>query len=61
MSADVAGVPSPTERWRTLALYLFLFGAAGTSIELVFLEHMESPWQWTPLVLLGAGLVTGAT
>ena len=47
------------ETWRKLALYLFLFGVAGTSTELVLLEHMEDPWQWTPVVLLVAGFVSG--
>lgn len=49
----------PMERWRRLTLYLFLFGVVGITIELVLLEHMEELWQWTPLVLLAAGLALG--
>lgn len=39
---------------------LVLLGAAGLSAELVLLEHYESVWQWSPLVVLGAVLVVGA-
>ncbi|WP_419942781.1 hypothetical protein [Candidatus Palauibacter sp.] len=46
--------------WRRLALGLFLFGCGGTAAELLLLEHFEDPWQWTPIVLLGLGIVAGA-
>lgn len=45
------------ETWRRLALYLLLFGIAGTSVELLFLGHFEDWWQWAPLALFGLGLV----
>lgn len=48
------------ETWRTLALYLLLFGITGTAAELVLLEHMETVWQWTPIALLGGGLLSGS-
>jgi hypothetical protein len=28
----------------------------ATGIELLLIEHFESVWQWTPIVLLGLGL-----
>jgi hypothetical protein len=37
-----------------------LVGAAGLLAELLLLEHWELGWQLTPLVLLGAALLTGA-
>ncbi len=49
------------ELWRRLGLYLLLFGIAGTTTELVFLEHMEDRLQWTPVVLLGLGFLVGAS
>ena len=49
-----------TEIWRRLAFYLLLFATLGTGIELIFLEHLEDPWQWAPIALLGVGLVLGA-
>lgn len=42
---------------RQAVLALFLFGAAGSLLELVLLEHVEDPWQWAPLVLLGLSLL----
>ena len=48
---------APVEVWRRLTLLLFLFGTAGTAIELLLLEHFEDPWQWAPLALLAAGTV----
>jgi hypothetical protein len=53
---DPGGRRRPTvERWRHLALYVFLVGVAGTSAELVFLEHFEDAWQWAPMALLASG------
>ena len=37
-----------------------LVGAGGLLLELLLLEHWDSRWQWTPLVLLGVVLVLGA-
>ncbi len=48
------------EPWRRLALYLLLVGTAGVAVELVLMEHYEDVWQWTPIALLGGGLVLGA-
>lgn len=52
-------VARDAELWRRLGLYLLLFGIAGTTTELVLLEHMEDRLQWTPLVLLALGLLVG--
>ena len=46
--------------WRSLAMWLFLFGCGGTAAELLLLEHFEDPWQWTPIALLGLGAAAGA-
>ena len=45
---------------RRVLLALVAFGAAGLVAELVLLEHYESAWQFTPLVLLVAVLVAVA-
>ena len=45
---------------RRVLLALVAFGAAGLVAELVLLEHYESAWQYTPLVLLGLTLVAVA-
>ena len=34
-----------------------MFGAIGTSVELLLLGHFESGWERLPLVLLGAGVL----
>ena len=47
------------ETWRKLGLALLLFGMAGVLLELYFLGHFEDTPQWTPLALLGVGLVLG--
>lgn len=44
---------------RRLLLALVLFGGTGLLLELLLLEHYDEPWQWTPLVLLVAGLASG--
>lgn len=33
--------------------------AAGLLLELLLLEHWDSPWQWVPLALLAATLALG--
>lgn len=38
-------------------LALVAFGCAGLGLEMVLLEHWEAPTQWTPLILLSAGLL----
>jgi hypothetical protein len=45
---------------RRLMLALVGIGAAGLEVELLLLEHYESVWQFTPLVLLGVILVAAA-
>ncbi len=47
----------PNLGWRRLALWLLIFGQAGVLLELLFLEHYEDVWQWTPLALLSGGLI----
>lgn len=42
---------------RRLLLGLVVLGALGLEAELLLLEHYESVWQFTPLVLLGAAIV----
>ncbi len=37
-----------------------MLGSAGTLVELLLLEHVESFTQWVPLVLLALGTVCGA-
>ena len=46
--------------WRRLALALLVFGEAGVLVELWLLGHYEDAWQWTPLVLIAAGLAGAA-
>lgn len=42
---------------RAVLLLALVIGMAGTIIELFLLEHTEDTWQWTPIVLLGLGLL----
>jgi hypothetical protein len=49
--------PGPLRRG---LLALWLLGAVGLTAELLLLEHFESVWQWIPLVVLGAGIASGA-
>ncbi len=41
---------------RGLLLALFAFGVAGSSVELLLLEHTEDVWQLSPLILMGLSL-----
>lgn len=45
---------------RRLLLGLLLFGMIGLIAELALLEHVESVWQWIPLVALALGFLAGA-
>ena len=45
---------------RHLLLGIVVLGAVGLEVELLLLEHYESAWQFTPLVLLGVVLVSAA-
>lgn len=54
MTSDVVA------RLRRILLALVLLSIVGLLLELILLEHYDSAWQWTPLVLLGAALVSTA-
>jgi hypothetical protein len=45
---------------RRLLVALVLFGIVGLAAELVLLEHVDSVWQWVPLVVLALGFLAGA-
>ena len=46
------------EPLRKLLLFTLVFSIVGTLIELLLLEHFEDAWQWAPIALLGAALLT---
>lgn len=46
---------------RTILLWALVLGAAGMMAELLLIGHDESATQFVPLVLLGAGIVLGAS
>ena len=48
-------MPSPL---RTLLLLILVVSLVGTISELLLLEHFEDPWQWTPIALMLAALLT---
>ena len=48
---------SDVEPLRRFMLFIFTFGALGTGIELLLLEHVEDSWQIVPLALLGLSVV----
>ena len=48
-------MPSPL---RTLLLVILVVSLVGTISELLLLEHFEDPWQWTPIALMMAALLT---
>lgn len=37
-------------------LAIFVLGCLGAGAELLLLGHTEKAWQWTPIVLIAAGL-----
>lgn len=37
-----------------------MIGAVGLTVELFLLEHIESIWQWSPFMALGATVAGGA-
>ncbi|MEO6527674.1 MAG: hypothetical protein ABIP93_13670 [Gemmatimonadaceae bacterium] len=45
---------------RRVMLAIVLIGAGGLELELLLIEHFESAWQFTPLVLLAGVLGLGA-
>ena len=42
---------------RRALVAIVVLGTAGLLAELALLEHWDDPWQWAPLVLLGAGFL----
>lgn len=44
--------------WRGRLLAVLVFGMVGIGIELLLLEHTEEFWQWIPIVLLAAGIIS---
>lgn len=48
--------PDDAATLRRLVLIVLTVGIVGVGFELVLLDHMEDNWQWTPIVLLAAGL-----
>jgi hypothetical protein len=44
---------------RTILIWTFIAGAAGTIVELLLIGHDESAAQFVPLVLLATGIVVG--
>jgi hypothetical protein len=51
--------PDPYAPLRRLLLALVVAGAGGLALELLLLEHYDSPWQWAPLALLALVLLVG--
>ena len=43
---------------RRLLLGALVLGTVGTTAELIFIGHYENPFQYTPLILLGTGLLS---
>jgi len=43
---------------RTLLLLTLVVNLVGTLAELLLLEHFEDAWQWAPIALMAAALVT---
>jgi hypothetical protein len=43
---------------RAFLLVALLLSLAGTLAELLLLEHFEDAWQWAPIALLAAALLT---
>ena len=48
-------MPTPL---RTLLLITLVVSLVGTLAELLLLEHFEDAWQWAPIALLAAALLT---
>ena len=43
---------------RKLLLVTLIVSLVGTLVELLLLEHFDDAWQWTPIALLTASLLT---
>jgi hypothetical protein len=57
----MAHEPAALSTIRTILLWALVLGAIGMMGELLLIGHDESASQWVPLVLLGAGVVIGAS
>ena len=44
---------------RRILFWLVILGMVGLLAELILLEHMETPWQWIPVIGIVLGLLTG--
>jgi len=51
--------PSVLATLRTILIWTFIVGAAGTIVELLLIGHDDSAAQFVPLVLLGTGIIVG--
>lgn len=61
MDHDRDSLPLATlvlRRLRAILLLLLAAQITGVAAELVLIAHWEDIWQWTPIVLLGIGLLT---
>ena len=49
-----------TRRLRALLLMVLVVSMAGSTADLLLLEHYEDPWQFAPLAMFATGLATAA-
>src|SRR5687768_4892203 len=45
------------DKLRPFLLIILVISMVATGVELLLLEHIESTWQWLPIVLLGLGVL----
>ena len=55
---STSGRPGTVKWLRTAVLGLFVMGTVGAGVELLLMEHTESPWQLVPLLLMAASLLS---
>lgn len=58
MAETRSGEGATVGGFRSFLLLLFVIGVVGTGAELLLLGHTEDLWQWVPLMLMAASLVT---
>ncbi|TDI26673.1 MAG: hypothetical protein E2P06_02045 [Acidobacteria bacterium] len=58
MAETRSGEGATVDGFRSFLLLLFVIGVVGTGAELLLLGHTEDLWQWVPLMLMAASLVT---
>ena len=58
-SSPPAREPSVLANLRTILIWTFIIGAAGTVVELLLIGHVDEAAQFVPLVLLGVGIFVG--